>query len=208
VISVRSPLALGSASPRRRALLEALGIPLLVAPVDVDERRLGAETPVTYLERVVAAKLDAARADERTRGAAAVLVADTTVLLDGEILGKPSSVDEARSMLARLSGRTHEVRTRFAIAVGARPAAHDTDGAELHAETVITAVEFRRLEADEIDRYAATGEGSDKAGAYAIQGIGSFAVSRIAGSYANVVGLPVCEVIVALRRSGLLGNFP
>ena len=201
MISLRSPLGLGSASPRRRALLEALGIPLVVVAVDVDERGRPDETPEAYLERVVDDKLRAVLADERARGSSVVLVADTIVLLGGQILGKPARPDEARSMLTQLSGCAHEVRTRFALGVAG-------DARAVHAETVITTVEFRAMEVDEIDRYVATGEGSDKAGAYAIQGIGSFAVRRIEGSYANVVGLPVCEVILALRRGGFLAAFP
>jgi septum formation protein len=118
------------------------------------------------------------------------------------VLGKPSGRDEARAMIAELSGRDHEVWTRFAISSG------DDSGAALHAETVRTRVTFRALDEIEIAAYADTGEGLDKAGAYAIQGIGGFAVARIDGSYSNVVGLPACEVIVALRRLGLLGRFP
>ena len=197
-------MGLGSASPRRRALVEALGIPLVVVAVDVDERRRGNEDAAAYLERVALDKLHGASADDRAAGASIVLVADTIVLLDGEILGKPADVDESRSMLTRLAGRTHEVRTRFALGVPrGGPLA-----AALHAETVSTRVEFKSLDAREIDRYVATGEGADKAGGYAIQGIGSFAVRRIEGSYANVVGLPVCEVVDALRRLGFLGAFP
>jgi septum formation protein len=199
VISAHSPLGLGSASPRRRALLEGLGIPLVVLPADVDERRKNDETPEAYLGRVVDDKLRAVLADERARETSVVLVADTIVLLGGQILGKPAGAVEARSMLTLLSGRAHEVRTRFALGASGRA---------VHAETVATTVEFRALETDEIDRYVATGEGGDKAGAYAIQGIGSFAVRRIEGSYANVVGLPVCEVVLALRRFGHLADFP
>ena len=199
MISVRSPLGLGSASPRRRALLESVGIPLVVVSVDVDESKKQGETPEAYLARIVEDKLAAVLADERARAASIVLVADTVVLLEGAILGKPADADEARSMVTKLSGRVHEVRTRFALGVAA---------GVVHAETVGTSVEFRDLEPGEIERYVATGEGVDKAGAYAIQGVGSFAVRRIEGSYANVVGLPVCEVILALRRAGQLGAFP
>jgi septum formation protein len=103
-------------------------------------------------------------------------------------------------MLSRLSGRAHQVRTRFALA--------PPGGTPLHAETVSTVVHFRTLDAQEIARYAATGEGRDKAGAYAIQGIGSFAVRGIEGSYSNVVGLPICEVVLALERHGCLSSFP
>jgi len=201
VIGDRAPLGLASASPRRRALLETLGIPLVVFAVDVDERRRQGEAATPYLERIVGDKLDGALADGRAKTASVVVVADTIVLLGDRILGKPADADEARAMLADLAGREHEVRTRFALGVPGATAA-------LHAETVTTRVEFRPLDADEIDRYVATGEGADKAGAYAIQGIGSFAVSRIEGSYANVVGLPVCEVVLALRRVGQLGPFP
>ena len=134
-----------------------------------------------------------------------MLVADTIVLIDDRILGKPLDLREAERMLSELSARSHEVRTRFAIG----RANVERGGADLlHEETVSTRVWFRSLDASEIARYAATGEGLDKAGAYAIQGIGSFAVTRIDGSYSNVVGLPVCEVVVALKRLGLLGPFP
>lgn len=134
----------------------------------------------------------------------AVLVADTTVIVDGEILGKPRDVAEAEQMVSRLSGREHQVATRFAIADS--KAADPT--APVHEETVVTRVFFRELSADEIRRYAATGEGLDKAGAYAVQGLGSFAVLRIDGSYPNVVGLPACEVVLALEKLGLLGPYP
>lgn len=111
-------------------------------------------------------------------------------------------------MIRSLSGREHEVWTRFAIAGPADPANPDRAPRAEHTETVSTRVRFRSLDDDEIAAYAATGEGLDKAGAYAIQGIGAFAVARIDGSWSNVVGLPVCEVIAALRRTGLLARFP
>ena len=200
------PLLLGSASPRRKALLETLGIPLVVIAVDADERRREGERPDAYLERVTFDKLERACADTRAASASAVLVADTVVLVDDEILGKPAGTDDAIAMLTRLSGRAHEVRTRFQL--GRPKGATGSVVTTLHAETVSTRVHFRTLERDEIARYVATGEGLDKAGSYAVQGIGSFAVQRIEGSYANVVGLPVCEVVVALKRAGLLAAFP
>jgi septum formation protein len=203
VISFARPLGLGSTSPRRKELLEKVGIPILLVPVDVDEERRANEPADAYLERIVASKLASAASQSQARGAGALLVADTIVLLDGTILGKPAGLEDARSMLTRLSGRTHEVHTRFALG-----RAEDSAGAPAHAETVASRVTLRRLSADEIARYVATGEGKDKAGSYAIQGIGSFAVQRIEGSYANVVGLPVCEVVVALQTLGLLGDFP
>jgi nucleoside triphosphate pyrophosphatase len=200
-----SPLGLGSASPRRRELLERLGIPLKLLPQEVDESRRTDEAPGTYLERIVLDKLHAAARGSCDASMTALLVADTIVVVEDEILGKPSGAGDAERMLSRLSGRSHEVRTRFAIG-RARPG--DPPAELLHAETVVTTVSFRPLDAEEIARYARTGEGLDKAGAYAVQGVGSFAVARIDGSYANVVGLPVCEVVVALRRLGLLGPFP
>ncbi len=198
MIDNRTPLFLGSASPRRRELLANLMLPIRWASVDVDESSAEGETASAYLERITAAKLEAALRLPEAIGAGAVLVADTAVIVDGAVLGKPRDAADARSMICALSGRAHRVCTRFAIA-GANT---------VHSETVTTDVVFRALEDDEIDAYVATGEGSDKAGAYAIQGIGAFAVSSISGSWSNVVGLPVCEVIYALRKMGLLGRFP
>lgn len=199
MIDSRCPLLLGSASPRRREILTTLGLPLRVQAVDVDESSLAGEGPRPYLERVVASKLRAAKALPGADGAGAVLVADTAVILDGASLGKPRDEADARSMIRALSGRAHEVWTRFAIAASRL---------DDRAETVSTRVEFRSLSDAEIDAYAATGEGLDKAGAYAIQGVGAFAVARIDGSWSNVVGLPACEVIQALLAMGLLDRFP
>lgn len=203
-----TPLLLGSGSPRRREILSALGIPILVATASVDESVGRAESADRYLVRVVSEKLAAVGNLPEVRGAAGVLVADTSVILDGEVLGKPAGLASAVSMLRSLSGKAHEVWTRFALAAvtgegGDRPVL-----AEPIAQTVRTRVWFRKLDEDEIVAYAATGEGLDKAGAYAIQGIGAFAVERIEGSYSNVVGLPACEVVLALRRAGLLAGFP
>lgn len=213
VIDDAHPLLLGSASPRRREILATLGIPLRVASAAVDEDVRAGEDPAAYLERVVRAKREAVAALPEAAGAGALLVADTSVLVGGAILGKPRDEAEARAMLRSLSGRAHEVWTRFMITpavpvargAGARPV--HAEHAE-HVETVRTRVVFRALDEDEIAGYAATGEGLDKAGAYAIQGIGAFAVERIEGSYSNVVGLPACEVVLALRRTGLLRAFP
>lgn len=199
MIDPATPLLLGSGSPRRREILAALGIPVRVAKAEVDESVRPGEGPAPYLERVVADKLSAVVKLPDAWDTAAVLVADTSVIVDGAPIGKPTDEADARAMLRMLSGRAHEVWTRFAIG---------RDGALREAETVRTRVWFRTLGEDEIAAYAATGEGLDKAGAYAIQGIGAFAVERIEGSYSNVVGLPACEVVVALRRAGVLGAFP
>ena len=189
-------IVLGSASPRRRELLEAQGFRLHVHPADIDEAERPNETPSAYLERIVAAKLAAAKSHvgEGTR-ADALIVADTTVTIDGRILGKPVDRGESKKMIAALAGRAHEVMTRFAIlSLGS--------GRDL-SDTVVTRVVFRALTAAEIDAYVATGEGDDKAGAYAVQGKGAALVTRIEGSYTNVVGLPVAEVVVALGSLGL-----
>jgi nucleoside triphosphate pyrophosphatase len=206
MIGPSHPLVLGSASPRRREILGSLGIPLLVLPADIVEDTQPGEMPEAYLERIARGKLEAVAERLETRperaAAAAVLVADTTVVLDGRILGKPSDVAEAAAMLRDLTGRTHRVLTRYAIAAPGVPAA------ALVSRTIETRVTLRRASPDEIERYAATGEGLDKAGAYAAQGIGTFLVERVDGSYSNVVGLPACEVVVDLRSCGLLGDFP
>lgn len=202
MIDAAHPLLLGSASPRRREILTTLGLPLLVAAAVIDETPLPAEPPRDYLERIVGAKLQAvARLPEVSR-AGAVLVADTTVILDRRPLGKPEGQAEARAMLRALSGRAHDVSTCFAIS------GPDAPARALHRETVTSRVVFRALDEDEIAAYAATGEGLDKAGGYAIQGIGAFAVARVEGSYSSVVGLPACEVVAALRGAGLLARFP
>jgi septum formation protein len=129
--------------------------------------------------------------------AGAVLVADTSVIDGDAVLGKPETDEEGEQMIARLAGKTHEVWTRFAIGAPESPAR------TLHEETVKTKVTFRQLTSERVRAYVASGEGKDKAGGYAVQGRGAGLVSRIDGSYSNVVGLPACEVIVALERLGL-----
>jgi septum formation protein len=204
-------LVLGSASPRRREILTSLGIAHVVVPADVDESVRVGEAVGAYLDRVVAAKLDAVRAalaaGAHPTAGRAVLVADTSVVLGGDILGKPGSAGEALAMITRLAGRTHEVHTRFAIGcAGARdPAGAVPPLAPVaHVETVVTRVTFRALTPEEAASYATRGEGLDKAGGYAIQGFAAAFVPRIDGSYSNVVGLPASEVMVALGRLGLL----
>jgi septum formation protein len=187
------PLVLGSASPRRREILERLGLPHVVVAPSADETVLPGEGAEAYLARVVGLKLEAVRVALPADLAASsvILVADTSVILGRDILGKPQDESEALAMITRLSGKTHEVHTRFALGD-----ARDV----LHAETVITRVTFRALDPDELPAYVATDEGTDKAGGYAVQGRASGFVSRIEGSHTNVVGLPACEVVVALRR--------
>ncbi|MDB4935458.1 MAG: Septum formation protein Maf [Labilithrix sp.] len=201
-------LLLGSGSPRRREILANLRIPFVVHVANADETTEEGEAPAPYLQRIVRAKLAAVSAvfadppppdaTAELRATSAVLVADTSVIDDGAILGKPADVDDAAAMIARLAGRTHEVWTRFAIG------APDRDARVLHEETVITRVTFRPLTAAQVRAYAESGEGTDKAGAYAVQGLGAGIVARIDGSYTNVVGLPACELVVALERLRLL----
>jgi septum formation protein len=203
VIGITTPLLLGSASPRRRDILTGLGIPIRVLPADVVEDVAPGEAPLSYLTRVVSDKLSAVA--ERAAGEighAALLVADTTVVLDERILGKPRDEQEARELLGLLVGRTHVVYTRYAVSRA------DAPGIAVLSRTVATRVTMRPATAEEVQRYAATGEGLDKAGAYAAQGIGTFLIERIEGSYSNVVGLPACELVSDLLQSGLLARFP
>lgn len=180
-------LILASRSPRRARLLREAGYELDVVPADVDESRFDAEPPRAYVSRLAAAK--AAAIAPRAAGRI-VVAADTVVFIDGLVLGKPADPRDAASMLGRLSGRTHEVLTGVVVA---------RDGRRLEAVET-TRVTFAGLEPARIAWYAGTGEPDDKAGAYAVQGIGSRFVERIEGSYTNVVGLPVALVDRFVRQ--------
>jgi septum formation protein len=177
-------LILASASPRRAELLRAAGYEFEIVVADVDERVRDGEPPAEYVRRLAAEKSSAVMAAD-----AIILGADTTVVVDGEILGKPRDDDEAAAMLRRLAGRHHEVLTGVSI----RQGAHEVGRVES------TAVWFSVLTKEDIAWYVASGEGRDKAGAYAIQGLASRFIPRIEGSYANVVGLPVAVVAELLR---------
>ena len=176
-------LVLASASPRRAELLKAAGFSFEVRPADVDETPRPAEAPATYALRVAR---DKAMAADRPIDAADVwiLAADTVVVVDGHILGKPADRSDARRMLSMLSGAVHEVLTAVVVR---------HNGAET-SEVVSTRVRFAALTPDEIAWYVASGEPDGKAGAYAIQGLGSRFIDRIEGSWSNVVGLPVATV--------------
>lgn len=197
LIDASRPLVLGSGSPRRREIISALGLPFEVLAADIDEDHRAGETPLAYLERIAAEKLAAVRARVGERAFGAILVADTTVVIDGDVLGKPTDVEDAARLFGRIAGRVHSVYTRYAIGLPG-------NGSASRAHTVETQVHIRAVDADEIRAYAATGEGLDKAGAYAAQGIGSFFIERVVGSYSNVVGLPACEVLADLRALGLV----
>ena len=201
-ISPATPLVLGSGSPRRREILTGLGFALSVRPADVVEDVCDGESPAAYLDRIVADKLAAVARGLDSVAYAGVLVADTIVVIDGEILGKPENESDAAALVGRLVGRTHDVFTRYAISRAPEPRA------VVRTRTVASRVTMRAADAAEIRGYARTREGLDKAGAYAVQGIGSFLVERIQGSYSNVIGLPACEVVLDLRAAGLLERFP
>lgn len=185
---------LASQSPRRRELLTLVGIHHDVRPADIDESLLPGETPVPHAERLAREK--AHRLAERHPDAL-VIAADTIVVLDDAILGKPADAVEARATLARLSGRTHVVHTAIAVALGGRT--------ESAVESV--AVTFRALDAAEIAAYVATGEPMDKAGAYGIQGYGATIVERIEGDYFSVMGLGLRRLIALVERLGLRYDF-
>ena len=193
-------LYLASQSPRRLELLRGLGMPIepLLPGPDEDAEALEAfrpgEAPADYVVRVARAKLDAARGRRTARGLpeAPILAADTIVALGGKLLGKPQDSVHAQAMLAQLSGRTHRVLTAVAVAHGNRT---------LRAISV-SRVRFARLSQAAIERYVATGEPMDKAGAYAIQGGAAPFVRSIDGSYTGIVGLPLYETTELLRRTG------
>ncbi len=195
-------LILGSASPRRAELLQQLGIRFDVSPAEVDETVFAGEPAEAYLERVTLLKLRAVAAQLPRGARRVVLVADTSVVRDGQILGKPAGVGEAFAMLQLLAGREHRVMTCYRLGY----LEHELQEVVCHTET--TWVAFRDCSEDSLLRYARTGEGFDKAGGYAIQGVGAYLVERIRGSYANVVGLPTCALVRDLERLGLLEEFP
>lgn len=194
-------LYLASKSPRRRELLRQIGVSyeLLMLRekgerLDVDESPLAGEAPRDYVMRIVRKKAEAARRamQDRRLPERPILTADTTVTLDGAILGKPADRAEAMAMLGRLSGHTHEVLTAIAVAAAG----------EVQEALSVSAVTFETLDEAAIRRYVDSGEPMDKAGAYAVQGLAAKFISRIDGSYSGVMGLPLCETARLLRQSG------
>ena len=188
----RPLLILASASPRRQELLNSAGISFEVLPSEVDEGFQEGEPPEEYVVRL--ARRKATKAGERHKDRW-VLAADTVVVIDGRILGKPGDRQEAKEMLGVLSDQEHRVITGFCLLRG--------DSGKSREGTVTTRVRFKRLSSREIEWYLDTGEPFDKAGAYAIQGKAAFMVKEIRGSYTNVVGLPLTEVIEALQEMGI-----
>jgi septum formation protein len=183
-------LILASSSPRRRELLERVGVAIEVIPADVDETPLAGEAPPVYVRRVARAKVDAVASRAADRW---VLAADTVVEIDDRILGKAAGPDEARAMLGQLSGRTHRVVTVFALR---------GPGREERVRQVVTEVAFRALAADEIAAYLVSGEWRDRAGAYAAQGIAAAFIAGVSGSFTNIVGLPLAHVLEELVDAG------
>ena len=182
------PIILASSSPRRREFLKQLGIPFKIVVPRIEEQPEKGEEPGHFAWRLAVDKaLDVA---SRVPGKSIVIAADTIVVLGKRILGKPKDESDARRMLKMLSGREHEVITGVCVSLGKKVRSFVTS----------TDVVFKKLTKQEIDFYIASGEPMDKAGAYAIQGIGSFLVREIRGSYTNVVGLPVAELMDVLEK--------
>jgi septum formation protein len=186
-------LYLASASPRRRALLEQIGIEYEARPVQVDESRQPREPPRDYVTRLARAKAETAWTLFGPDAARAVLAADTAVVLADAILGKPRDRSEALAMLGRLSGRMHEVFTAVALRTARG----------LESRVSASRVKLRELKPDEIESYWDTGEPSDKAGAYAIQGRAAVFIETLEGSYSGVMGLPLFETAELLARAGI-----
>ena len=184
------PLILASASPRRRDLLQNLGLTFDIIPADIDETPLPDESPDALVSRLSTQK---AAAIATQNSSALVIAADTVVTLDGDVLGKPKDSAENKRFTERLSGRTHRVYTGHAA----------QRGEEVAACVISTEVRFRDLSEREVEWYVSTGEGMDKAGGYAIQGYGAALVSEIHGCYFNVVGLSVANLLELTKRLGV-----
>ncbi|WP_438952171.1 Maf family protein [Porticoccus sp.] len=187
-MQLQADFVLASASPRRADLLRQIGCRFLVAPVDVDESVLPGEPAMTYVQRIALEKARRGWLVSPLSGVP-VLGADTAVVAGSDIFGKPADREQALSMLHRLSGKTHQVLSAVAMVAGERQLLRCSE----------TQVTFRPLSAEECERYWQTGEPVDKAGAYAIQGLGGVFVTAIQGSYSSVVGLPLAETCQLLR---------
>lgn len=186
-----NPLYLASGSPRRRELLTQIGVPFTPVSAPIDETPLPGESAAAYVERLAVAKAEAGLAS--LGGPALTLGADTAVVLDGRILGKPENREHALAMLAELSGREHQVLTAVAV----------SDGQRCQSLCVASNVRFRPISPAEAERYWASGEPADKAGGYAIQGLGAVFVTGLEGSYSAVVGLPLSETAELLGQFGI-----
>ncbi len=215
-----APLTLASASPRRKELLERVGFHVKVVPAGIDEQRFEGEPPEDFTKRMARAKVQAAvrrlratiypsdaeggrvnsLASARDDLARWVIGADTVVVVDDVVLGKPAELQEAREMLLRLSGRVHRVVTGFNL--------FDLRRNKEGLQAVATQVRFKHLSRAEIDKYVSVGESMDKAGGYAAQGVGAYLIEDLSGSYTNVVGLPLCQVIEMMEEMGATEILP
>jgi septum formation protein len=189
-------LVLASASPRRRELLEQLGLVLDVTPANVDETPHPGERPSDYVKRVAAAKCDAIAAARPTD--LPIVAADTIVIVDGTILGQPADEADARRMLLALAGRRHDVTTAYKISFRGRAL----------ERSVTTTVSFRSLRPTEVDAYLACGEWRGKAGGYAVQGRAGAFATEMRGSHTNVIGLPLAELLADLQALEALPGYP
>jgi septum formation protein len=192
-LCLTNPFILASASPRRQELLRQAGLKFRIVPAHVNEEQLPQENPRGHVRRLAANK--AAAVAGKYPGAW-VLGADTIVVIDGLILGKPQDKKQAMEMLRRLSGREHEVFTGFTIARIASKASK--------TKVIRSAVRFKQISPEEMQWYTDCAEPYDKAGGYAVQGKGAYFIKSIRGSYTNVIGLPLCEVLEELKQLGAL----
>ncbi len=188
-IMLSSPFILASASPRREDLLRSVGLTLEILPAHVDETQMEGETPHAHVKRL---SRDKASVIAARHPDALVLGADTIVVIDNLILGKPKNKKQAREMLTRLSNRSHTVFTGFTL-MGINEGIFKT-------RVVRSAVRFKAISDDEMDWYVSCDEPYDKAGGYAVQGRGAYFIKAIRGSYTNVIGLPLCEVLEELKH--------
>lgn len=186
-------LYLASGSPRRRELLAQIGVHFSAISAEIDETPLPEESPSAYVERLARGKAEAGRRSVVSDQPVCVLGADTAVVLDGKILGKPVDEADACAMLMMLSGNEHEVLTAIAVREGER----------CESRVVRSRVRFRAISRDEAGAYWASGEPRDKAGGYGIQGLGAVFVAGLEGSYSAVVGLPLCETCEVLGHFGI-----
>ena len=194
---MKSELVLASSSPRRKELLSKLGFQFEIIKPDIDEIILDGETPTDFVRRIAEEK--ARKVNSIVDARKTIIAADTAVVINNEVLGKPIDDKDAARMLNKLSGKSHSVFTGFAIL--------NSDKGVSHSQVVETLVKFKELNQNEVQGYINSKEHSDKAGAYAIQGIGSFMVESINGSYTNVVGLPMCELVDAMAKHKLVKIF-
>lgn len=190
-------LCLASASPRRQELLRQIGVPHLVLAPAIDETARSGEEPAHYVARVARAKGEAVWAQPAARGGLPVLAADTTVVLDGRMLGKPATREEGVAMLLSLAGRSHEVLTAIALMTGT------AEVPTTNCRVVRSGVQFGPISSADAGHYWDSGEPRDKAGGYAVQGLGAVFVAGLSGSYSGVMGLPLFETAALLREAGI-----